>query len=173
MLVYDPKADPEAVLPGMAEAFGVEAALRALPGRVVYRPTAAERRNLAESFDRLAERLYALGGHGLLLHELGDFADTDRELDSRAPFLAACYRQGRFRRVPILSCTQRPYNVPLMAFSEARHLAAYHLVARRDRERMAEYMGERVAKEPVPPDFSWWYRSPDLSLIRCAPLERT
>lgn len=170
VLVYDPKDDPEAELPNMAICYGVRAALRALPGRVLYRPTAAEMRSVGVYFDELVEVVYQRGAHGIVIHELGDLGATDREL---GPYLSAATRQGRSRRIPIVGVTQRPVWVARLFKTEAVHFAAFHLVDVDDRRDMARLMGPGVLDHPVARDFSFWYRAPDLRLRHIAPLPRS
>ena len=167
VLVYDPKRDPSAVMPNSAVCYGVKAALAALPGRVIYRPTAEEFGAIGRNFDELIRKVMKLTAHGVVVHELGDLAQSDRELE---PYTSAWFRQRRSLRTPMVACTQRPLNIPRLALSESQHAVAFHLVDRQDRARMAELMGAEVALDPVPNDHSFWYRGPDLRLVRVAPL---
>jgi hypothetical protein len=167
-LVYDPKVDAAAVPPNSVIAYGVEAAARALPGRVVYRPLPAEFSSISRHIGFLAVRVRSYGSHGVVFHELGDLGGSDRELD---PEVAWLYRAGRSRGVPMISVTQRPVNVPIVAKSEARHVICFCLVDDDDRRAMARLMGPVVLSEPLPLDFSFWYRGPDLTITRrLAPL---
>jgi hypothetical protein len=167
-LIYDPKVDDEAVPPNSVVAYGVANALRALPGRVVYRPNPQESGSLvAKAFDELVERVWRLGSHGIVVHEAADLAASDRELE---PWLSAAWRAGRSRGIPGIALTQRPVNVPRLFLSEARHLALFTLVDRADREVMGRLMGPIVVPEPLPLDHSFWYRAPDLTVRRIAPL---
>lgn len=163
VLVYDPKVDPNAELPNSVVCYGAKRALAALPGRVVYRPTAGELQFLGTFFGRLCRRVYELGGHGIVIHEAADFGATDRELD---PGIGIALRAGRSRSVPIVSVTQRPVGVARWFKSEASHFVAFHLVDPDDRATMAGYMGPDVALNPVGRDHSYWYRGPDLELRR-------
>lgn len=167
VFVYDPNDDPEAELPNATIAYGEKAAIRALPGRVIYRPTAREMADIPAILDRVSRRLLELTAHGFVIHELGDVGTTDASLP---PFLSAAWRRGRRRRVPIIACTQRPVNVPLLALTQAQHVVLFHMESRADVARMAEVMGSLVTTDPVPPDHSFYYRSPDLRLARVAPL---
>lgn len=160
--------DPESVLPGAAVVYGVDAALRALPGRVVWRPTAAENSEIPGLFDRLVRKVLNAGGaHGFVIHELADLGSADRGL---APFTSSLLRTGRRRRTPVIGVTQRPVNVPRLFFSEASHAVMFRLEDRDDRRRMAEILGPEVVDEPLPADHSFWYRGPDLRLARVAPM---
>jgi hypothetical protein len=168
VLVYDPNMDPEALLPGAALCYGVDAALRALPGKVVWRPMAAENDAIPDLFDRLVRKVLATGGaHGFVIHELADLGGSDRAL---APFTSSLLRTGRNRRTPVIGITQRPVNVARLFFSEAAHAAMFLLEDRDDRRRMAEILGPEVVDEALPADHSFWYRGPDLRLARVAPL---
>ena len=167
VLVYDPKLDPESLMPNAAVCYGVKAALAALPGRVIYRPRADEIHRIADLFDELVRKVMRLTAHAIVIHELGDLASSDREL---APYTSAVFRQRRSLRIPMILVTQRPINIPRLALSESQHAVAFHLVDRQDRARMAEIMGPEIVDSPVPNDHSFWYRGPDLALVRVAPL---
>ncbi len=167
VLVYDPKRDPASLMPNAAVCYGVKAALAALPGRVVYRPRADEIHRIGELFDELVKKVMKLTAHAIVVHELGDLAASDREL---APYTSACFRQRRSLRIPMILVTQRPMNIPRLALSESQHAVAFHLVDRQDRARMAEIMGPEIVERPVPNDHSFWYRGPDLVLVRVAPI---
>ena len=168
VLVYDPNMDPEALLPGAALCYGVDAALRALPGKVVWRPTAAENDDIPRLFDRLVRKVLSSGGaHAVVVHEITDLGTNDRGLE---PFTSSLLRTGRNRRTPVIGVTQRPVNIPRLFVSEAAHAAMFRLEDRDDRRRMAEILGPEVVPEALPADHSFWYRGPDLRLVRVAPL---
>jgi hypothetical protein len=168
VLVYDPNMDPEALLPGAALCYGVDAALRSLPGRVVWRPMAAENDAIPELFDRLVRKVLGAGGaHGFVIHEVTDLGTSDRGL---RPFTSSLLRTGRNRRTPVIGVTQRPVNVARLFISEAAHAAMFRLEDRDDRRRMAEILGPDVVPDALPADHSFWYRGPDLRLVRVAPL---
>lgn len=168
VLVYDPNEDPEALLPGAALCYGVDAALRALPGRVIWRPRASETDEVATLFDRLVRKVLQAGGaHGFVVHEITDLGTSDRALQ---PYTSTLLRAGRARRTPVIGVTQRPVNVPRLFFSEAAHAAMFTLLDLDDRRRMGELLGPEVVADALPQDHSFWYRGPDLRLARVAPL---
>lgn len=168
VLVYDPNLDPEAVLPNSAVCYGFAAAYRAIPGRVIWRPTADENSRIPELFDKLVRKLLELGGsHGIVIHEAADLGTSDRLL---RPNTSHLLRTRRRRQIPIIALTQRPVNVARLFISEAQHAALFRLEDRDDRRRMAEFLGPEVVDEPLPADFSFWYRGPGLRLARIAPL---
>jgi len=168
VLIYDPKDDPNAWIPNAAVCYGVKAARAALPGRVLYRPLPSENSRVSQLFDELAKIVFRATAHAIVIHEMGDLAETDRDVGT---WLAACFRQGRSRRIPMIACTQRPVNVPYMSMSEANHFAAFTLLAPTDRKLLGGWMGPEVVAAPLPAsEHRFWYRSPDLSLVRMPPL---
>lgn len=167
VLILDPKNDPGAIIPNAAVCYGFKAAKAALPGRVIYRPLPNENARLADLFDELCKIVFRATAHGIVIHELGDLGRTDQDLGT---WTATCFKQGRSLRIPMIACTQRPVNVPIMAKSEALHVACFSLMDGGDRREMAAYMGAPVAPASLPLDHSFWYRGPDLALVRVAPL---
>ena len=165
VLVYDPKHDAEATISNATIAYTADAALRALPGRVIYRPGRDELGDIARHFDRLVARTFDLGSHAIVIHELGDLADGNRI----GPALSQATRQGRSRFVPIVFVTQRPLDIPRVAVTESGHAFLFHLIDPRDRAVVAGWMGERV-RAAIPKDYSFWYRDPRSGLHRCAPV---
>lgn len=169
VLVYDPNMDPVAILPNSAICYGFPTAFRALPGRVIWRPTAAESDRIPELFDKLIRKILELGGaHGVIIHEAADLGGSDRELQ---PNTNHWLRTRRRRRVPVIAVTQRPRNIARLFISEAQHAALFRLEDRDDRRRMAEFLGPEVVDEALPADFSFWYRGPGLArLAHVAPV---
>ena len=102
-----------------------------------------------------------------LFHEAADMGSSDRDL---APNTSHWLRTRRRRRVPVIALTQRPRNVARLFFSEAQHIALFRLEDHDDRRRMGELMGPGVIPEPLPADFSFWYRGPACPLVHVRPL---
>jgi hypothetical protein len=50
--------------------------------------------------------------------------------------------QGRSKRIPVITLTQRPVRVSTFAFSEASHVAVFDLNAKRDRQTVEDRTGE-------------------------------
>lgn len=161
VLVYDPKGDPEAVIPNAAIVTTARDAVRALPGRVVYQPNALEAADGVAKFDEIARRLIQAGGScGVVVHELASLGTAY----AIGPWHRALITQGRSLQITVVEVTQRPRNVPIVALSEAQHLVCFTLLNPDDRDVMAGYMGPPVRLAPLPLDHSWWYRGPDLRL---------
>lgn len=167
-LVFDP-SHLEVVLPNTAVAYGVPAALRALPGRVHWRPLPGEFDDLPGAFDRLIAKLVGTGGaHGILIHELALVAPQT----GARRWLKYAITAGRKHRIPILMCTQRPRWIDRAAASEATHLVVFRVDDADDQVEMrrALVLGRGVPLDKAP--FWWHYRGPDgiTRLVRPIPL---
>lgn len=169
VLVYDPKHDAGAVPPGAAVCYGVDAALRALPGRVVYRPLPWEQgRGVRRLFDRLVGRVINTGGaHGIVIHELGDLAPES----GAEPYLSAAYRQGASQRIPIIACSQRPRRIDVSAKSESDHFALFQLQYDDDVEHVSRLFGiPQPALSVELPPYWFHHRGPDRVVRRMPPI---
>lgn len=174
VVVYDPKDDPEAMLPNMAVASTAADVVRALPGHVIYRPTTAEMAQIVEKFDEIATRLLFVartggGGAAIVVHEMGDLGTQY----AMGPALAEVYRKGRSLAITVVAVTQRPVGIPVLVRTESQHVACFTLVDEADRGTMAALMGPAIRPRPLPLDHTFWYRGPDLRLRRCAPVAWT
>jgi DNA helicase HerA-like ATPase len=97
---------------------------------------------------------------------LGLFVDEAYMLPQ---FLRGAYQailtQGRSRRIPVLTLTQRPVRVSPFAFSEASHVAVFDLNAKADRKTVEDRTGEgfmswrppEFPDERLPRFHSRWY----------------
>ncbi len=168
-VAYEPKGDdPEVVLPNTTIAWGVEAALKAMPGRVIYHPTAAELADPAAAFDRIAEKILRTGGHqAVVVHETCDLGDSSRGFRQ---YMSVVVRQGRSRAITRIFCSQRPVaDVPRLAISESKHFVAFYLQDESDRRRLAAYMGPEVIAR-VGFDHDYWYcgTATGMRAVRCS-----
>lgn len=176
VLVYDPKEDPNAELPGAAIVTSARDAVRALPGRVIYRPTAAELERIEAKWEEVVRKIAddARAGRGstaVVVHELADLCTAYAIGPAWRWVIAAGRRYG----VTVVMVTQRPQGIPVLCRSEAQHVACFTLLAGADRALMEELMsgagqGGPIARAPLPLDFTWWYRGPDLRLRLCQPV---
>jgi hypothetical protein len=172
VLVYDPKDDPAAEIPGAATVRTAREAIRHLPGRVLYRPSGEELASIPDRFDEVCRKVLedARRGRGvtaLVIHELGDLG-TQYRVGSG---LSEAVRKGRSLGISMVIVTQRPQGIPVIVRSESQHVACFTLVDPADRDLMAGLMGSRaIAERPLPLDFTWWYRGPDLRLRLCSPV---
>lgn len=172
MLAFDPRLDPDMELPNMAVAYGVKAALRAMPGRVLYRPTPAEFDRLPQAFDQLIRKLWLGGaGAGVLVHETMMVAPST----GSQRFLRTVITQGRklgaTSSVPMIFATQRPVHIDPFIRTEATHVCLFTLHDRDDLRVMAGLMGV-PASELAPPaePHSFYYRGPSGGVRLIPPL---
>jgi hypothetical protein len=168
VLVYDPKHDAGAVPPGATVRYGVDRALEALPGRVVYRPLPSEQGDVRRHFDRLVARiLHTRGHHGIVIHELRDLSPTSGSMT----YLSAAYRQGASQHVPMILCAQRPFGIDVSTVSEAEHFALFRLQYPNDLTLVSKLFGldQRALSVDLPP---YWYhhRGPDGVVRRMRPV---
>ena len=174
LVIYDPKDDPEAALPNMAIVHTAADAVRALPGHVLYRPTASDMAKIVDRFDDISQRVLTVartgaGGAAMVIHEIGDLGTSY----AMGPALAEVYRKGRSLAITVVGITQRPVGIPVLVRSESQHVACFTLVDDSDRDTMARLMGPAIRPLPLPLDHTFWYRGPDLRLRRCAPVAWT
>jgi hypothetical protein len=64
----------------------------------------------------------------------------------------AILTQGRSKRIPVITLTQRPVRVSTFAFSEASHVGVFDLNAKRDRQTVEDRTGEGFMSW-LPPQF--------------------
>jgi len=158
----------EVNLPNAHIAFTARDAIKALPGRVVWRPSWQELRPggtggtsvvRPELVDQVLRRVWELGHCGVGLHELGDVADQN----SVPIMLGAIWRKGRKKAIPIVAATQAPVGIPRVARREASHIFCFALHDPEDRDTVASFTGPQIRDEPLPfPfDFTCWHRGPD------------
>ncbi len=176
VLVYDPKEDANAEIPGAAIVSTARDAVRALPGRVIYRPTAPELARIVDRWEDIVRKLAddARAGRGstaVVVHELADLCTAYAIGPAWRWVIAAGRRYG----ITVVMVTQRPQGIPVLCRSEAQHVACFTLLSGADRALMEELMSGQgqagpIARAPLPLDFRWWYRGPDLQLRLCQPV---
>ncbi|MHB8420644.1 MAG: hypothetical protein ACYDCL_21440 [Myxococcales bacterium] len=172
VVVYDPKDDPAAEIPGAAVLATAREVVRGLPGRILYRPSGAELAAIPDRWDEVCRRVLedarrGRGATALVVHELGDLA-TQYRIGSA---FSEVIRKGRSLGITVVIVTQRPQGIPVIVRSEAQHVACFTLLDPADRDVIASLVGSRLpAERPLPLDFTWWYRGLDLRLVLCSPV---
>ncbi len=170
--------DPVAEIPNATLAIGFEAAaaaIRAGGSRIVYVPTRDEmladrsgRRRVAYLFDQLLAMLWAQGGAvRVVVHEIADVADQDW----CAPQLDQVIREGRFREMCLIACSQLPNRIPMGLRSECKHVFVFTLIDDGHRRVAAQYAGE-LARAMIPMDRSFIHRGPRMVPHPHGPLVR-
>lgn len=87
----------------------------------------------------------------------GVFIDEGYMLPQRSAAFSALLTQGRSKRNPVITLSQRPVRVDRTAISEASHVVAFDLNDRRDHKSLEEVIPPGLMSETVPPYHSRWY----------------
>lgn len=170
VLVLDPKLDDRiAELPNATIAYGATAALKALPGRVIYRPLPSEIEDLPAAFEPLARRVFTAGSCGLVLHETEIVAPAN---PGARRWLRSLIMWGRSRNVPVIFCTQRPSRIDRLARSEPAHVYLFRLYDADDLSTISGVMGAKPsALRPLATEHAFYYRGPDRVVHAVGPLK--
>lgn len=168
----------EVSLPNAHVATNARDAVRAMPGRVVWRPSWDELQAGGQGgtmvvrpdvTDYVLRRVWEVGGMGVAAHELLDVADQNRT----PIMLGAIVRKGRARGIPSAWATQTPRGIPMVVRREATDVFVFALQLAEDRLYVASFTADAVRDPlPLPFDYSFWHRGPDGAVRRLSRLER-
>lgn len=93
----------------------------------------------------------------LWAHEnIGLFFDEVSLVPHQSAF-KAILRQGRSKRMPVISCTQRPVDVEREVFTEANFISLFQLEDARDYKVVKEFTNNPNGLEVLPKRWSYWY----------------
>ncbi len=123
---------------------------------VIYRPVAGELSDLT-ILDAFCDWVYRRGKTILVIDELGQFSAGSHA----GPGLTSVFARGRTAEVTVLAGTQRPVNVPIIAFTESQLFFIFRLLFRNDRERLARYTHPALIDPPTSPFGCKIYRNGD------------
>jgi hypothetical protein len=87
----------------------------------------------------------------------GVFVDEGYMLPQRSPAFSALLTQGRSKRNPVITLSQRPVRVDRTAISEASHVIAFDLNDKRDHKSLEEVVPTGLMATKVQPFHSRWY----------------
>lgn len=87
----------------------------------------------------------------------GVFVDEGYMLPPRSASFSALLTQGRSKRNPVMTLSQRPVRVDRTAITEATHLVAFDLNDRRDHKSLEESAPTGLMQISVPPYHARWY----------------
>ncbi|HET8707106.1 MAG TPA: hypothetical protein VFM46_12460 [Pseudomonadales bacterium] len=71
---------------------------------------------------------------------IGTYIDEGYMISPRDPALNALYTQGRSKKTPVITLSQRPSGISRFAVSEAAFHQVFHLVDKRDRKTIQAYL---------------------------------
>jgi len=82
----------------------------------------------------------------------------------------ALLRQGRSKRCPIISGTQRPVDCDREVFTEANYLSVFRVKDERDYKIIKGMTGTDGFTAPLPPHWSYWYDAKQNCLLTLQPV---
>lgn len=88
---------------------------------------------------------------------VGVFIDEGYMISARSAAYQAILTQGRSKRIPTITLTQRPSWLTRFAFSEADYIQLYQLTDRRDAKTVREFMPLPIENRLPAPYWSWWW----------------
>jgi hypothetical protein len=101
---------------------------------------------------------------------IGLFCDEVSLVPQKAAF-KAILRQGRSKRIPVISCTQRPVDVDREVFTESQFVSCFRLSDERDYKIVQGFTGRAAIDRPLPRHWSYWYdaNKAELSVLKPCP----
>ena len=155
------------------------AAAAALPGCVQYTPLRIGP-HVREEFDKPVERVLAMRGHAIVIHEGVDLGGEGHDPE---PALATAIYQGAGVGIPMLYAFQDPIALWRKWFTQASIVVVFYLQSDDHRALLARHLSDPRLRTPVPFDRSFlvWRRGsppeppslvhqPPLVLPRPAPM---
>lgn len=99
---------------------------------------------------------------------IGLFADEASLIPQKQAF-KAILRQGRSKRIPVISCSQRPVDCDREIFTESNYLAVFRLKDSRDYKIVEQFSGSAKIGSPLPPHHCYWYDAHQNALFTLKP----
>lgn len=88
---------------------------------------------------------------------IGVYTDEGYMVPKTSKGFQACLTQGRAKRIPLITLSQRPVEISRFVFSEASMVAAFFLNDVRDQKTVQQFMPPGVLKDRLPDYHSRWY----------------
>lgn len=165
-VIIDSKLDPTiADIPRLTE-IAPSDRIPKRPGLYVIRPSISDLNDGA-----MTEWLYKVWKR----ENTGLFFDEGMQFNPRDKGVQAVMTQGRSKRIPVISLSQRPVNCAKCFMSEAEYFAVFYLHTPADLVTIGEWLpprgpgGERLSPEELPNHHCWWYGSGSRELIKFSP----
>ncbi len=99
---------------------------------------------------------------------IGLFCDEVSLIPQKAAF-KAILRQGRSKRIPVISCTQRPVDCDREIFTESQYVSVFRLDDVRDYKTIKGFTREAPIEKPLPDFWSYWYDKKNFRLSTLQP----
>lgn len=157
-VIFDFKRDPTiAKIPALEISLGE---LPQEPGLYVVRPLPGQ----DDDVEKFLWNVWQRGNIGL-------YIDEGYMLDKNSDALNAIYTQGRSKRIPVITLSQRPVGLSRFAFSEAEFFQTFFLNDERDRKTVQAFQPEKV-RERLPRFHSYYYDvgGDELSVLTPVPM---
>ena len=87
---------------------------------------------------------------------VGLFCDEVSLIPQKNAF-KAILRQGRSKRIPVISCTQRPVDCDREVFTESQFIQVFRVTDERDYKTIKGFTGRAPIDVPLPERHSYWY----------------
>lgn len=100
---------------------------------------------------------------------LGLYVDEASLMPGPRGAFQAILQQGRSKRIPVISCTQRPVSVERPVFSEASYFCVYRLTDKRDYKTVEGFVPDDLSA-PLRPYHWRWYDVAHHTLLTMAPV---
>jgi hypothetical protein len=141
------------------EAIRLNARVPRRPGLYLVSP----RPDQEDDLEDFLWRVWQAENTGLFIDEASLMPDRDA--------FRAILQQGRSKRIPCISCTQRPVDVKRGLFSEASFFCIYRMADRRDYRTVEGFVPADLSR-PIP-DYNWrWYDVARNELLHMAPVPK-
>lgn len=130
------------------------------PGLYVVRPHPSQQDELADMFIRIWQQ-----------ENMGVYVDEGYMIESRDANDAFKYilTQGRSKKIPTITLSQRPVWINRFVLSEATFYQVFRLNDKRDRESVSAFMPKETQQD-LPAFHSWYYDSGENSLVVMKPV---
>lgn len=137
-------AKDEISLPGFTRINNIRGLINSKEKRIVFSPTAKELGVLLDNkFEPFYQFIFLRSNTAVLIDE-NNFVNTTAS--NPQYWQLACYTRGRSKNLTMITCTQRPFNLPQVIMTESAHFWAGRLISPSDRERVSGFSGLSVAR---------------------------
>lgn len=161
-LIYDTKNEPKfPMLPKskIAESWGevMEAMDDGETDFVIFRPPLEDLNDPDVLDSYLLEHYHSLPQVPAYIDEGYSFHKNGRE----GPGLTALFTRGRSKGITTIICSQRPAKISRFCVTEAQRVAAFRLMDRKDRQRLADVIPNFDRLEPAKPFHFHYFQAGD------------
>lgn len=158
-IIFDFKAAPEFDLVGIPPIEEWSLSSRPPRGKGVYLVSPLPHES--EAVEAFLWRIFEKGNIGIYVDEVSLMPIGDA--------FQAILQQGRSKRIPVISCSQRPVGVQRQVFSEATFFCVYRVADKRDYKVVEGFVPSDLS-QPLKPYYWRWYDVAQHRLLTMAPV---